>query len=407
MTNGGTRPSYPELGLYSSGGPPEFRPLHPSSSHLSAQPVAAPLLSLDLLQTLVVKVSQAPDFRAALQCIIEQVCHDTAWTFGEVWLPSRQRDCLEHSGLWWTNQPPLRPFGELSQALSFQREEGLPGRVWASQAPEWIANVEQQSTRLFLRAEAAQELGLKTAVGIPLHLDGPVLAVLVFFSNQAVARDEIQVQRLQTLITQLGALVQLKQTEAALAQQQVWLDRLVNGLPGIVFTAYGPPDWNMRYLSDGCERLTGYSSAELTQGQDAEALTYNDITHPEDLARVLSHIQQEIACHRSYEVEYRLRTRSGQERWVWEKGTGSYDNMGQLCCLEGFITDITPLKQAEEALRDRERFMGLILNSIPHQLFWKDTQGVYLGCNQLFAAQVGLFVSRRHCGTTGDRSDAP
>jgi diguanylate cyclase (GGDEF)-like protein/PAS domain S-box-containing protein len=365
-------------------------PLRPLVSPLPNQPVTVPTLSLDLLQTLVVQVSQARGFEAALQCVIEQVCHATAWTFGEVWLPSRHHDRLDHSGLWYTTHPSLRPFGELSLAFSFQWEEGLPGRVWATQTPEWISNLEQQSERLFLRAEAARQLGFKTAVGVPLYLDGPVLAVLVFFSDQPMARDQVQVSQLQTLITQLGALVQLKQTEATLAEQQGWLDRLVNGLPGIVFTAYGPPDRNLRYLSDGCERLTGYSSAELTQGQDAPSLTYNDITHPDDLPRVLGHIQQAIAGRRSYEVEYRLCTRAGQERWVWEKGTGHYDDGGNLLGLEGFITDITPLKQAEAALRDRERFMGLLLNSVPQQLFWKDREGVYLGCNQLFAAHAGL-----------------
>ena len=364
--------------------------MRPLVSPLPNQPVTVPALSLDLLQTLVVKVSQAQDFEAALQCVIEQVCHATAWTFGEVWLPSRHRDRLEHSGLWYTTQPHLRPFGDFSLTFSFQRQEGLPGRVWESRTSEWIANLEQQPERLFLRAEATRKLGIKTAVGVPLYLDGPVLAVVVFFSDQAMVRDEGQVQRLQTLLTQLGALVQLKQTEATLAKQQATLDRLVNGLPGIVFTAYGPPHWNMRYLSDGCERLTGYSSAELTQGQDTQPLTYNGITHPEDLPRVLSDIQQAIAHHRSYEVEYRLRTRSGQERWVWEKGSGSYDNTDHPRCIEGFITDITPLKQAEAALRDRERFMGLLLNSVPQQLFWKDREGVYLGCNQLFATQAGL-----------------
>jgi hypothetical protein len=35
-------------------------------------------VSLDLLQTLVVQVSQARGFEAALQCVIEQVCHATA-----------------------------------------------------------------------------------------------------------------------------------------------------------------------------------------------------------------------------------------------------------------------------------------------------------------------------------------
>jgi diguanylate cyclase (GGDEF)-like protein/PAS domain S-box-containing protein len=461
-----------------------------------------------------VSVSQASDFRAALQCVVEQVCTQMLWTFGEVWLPNPEHDRLEHSGLWYCTDPRLHSFGEMSCAFSFRKGEGLPGRVWANREVEWIADVAHQPDTIFLREEAALALGLGAGVGVPLRLDNRTLAVMVFFSSQVLAIDDAQVQLMQAIATHLGSIVQLKQTEATLADQQAWLRRLVNAMPGIVFTAQGPPDWSMRYLSAGCEQLTGYNSTDLTQAQPP--FTYNDITHPEDLPRVLSVIEGAIATRQPYEVEYRLRTRAEGEKWVWEKGSGTYDAAGHLQQLEGFITDITVLKQTEAALRDseqqyrllaeqsqdlisrhnlrgiyryaspaseqllgyapeallhqpvqaffhpqdlshlrrayralrrhghsqrltvrmchreghyrwfetviclldaqvtaeqqvlalsrditdrvateqtlrnREKFLGLILNSIPQQMFWKNTEGVYLGCNQVFADHLGL-----------------
>jgi signal transduction histidine kinase len=46
-------------------------------------------------------------------------------------------------------------------------------------------------------------------------------------------------------------------------------------------------------------------------------------------------------------VEYRIRTKSGQEKWLWEKGSGVFNSKGEVLGLEGFITDITERKQAE------------------------------------------------------------
>lgn len=151
----------------------------------------------------------------------------------------------------------------------------------------------------------------------------------------------------------------------------------------------------MRYLSQGCEALVGYTAADLTQPQGT--LSYDDLIHPDDLDRVWATIHHWVDRDQPYEVEYRLRTRHGDYKWAWEKGSGVRNAQGEVIGLEGFITDITPLKQAEEtlrtveqALRSREAFLQLVLDSIPQPVFWKDRQSRYLGCNQAFAALMGM-----------------
>lgn len=171
--------------------------------------------------------------------------------------------------------------------------------------------------------------------------------------------------------------------------------RLIDVMPGIVFQADGDAGWSMRYLSAGCHPLTGYQPEELLSPD--YPTSYNTITHAADLPRVLDSIRQAVALGQSYEVEYRIHTRSGEEKWVWEKGSPIVDAQGQVNGIEGFITDITPLKQSEAALRQveqalkaREDLLELVLDSIPQPLFWKDSQGRYLGCNQAFATAMGL-----------------
>ncbi|UFS70079.1 PAS domain S-box protein [Geomonas sp. RF6] len=52
--------------------------------------------------------------------------------------------------------------------------------------------------------------------------------------------------------------------------------------------------------------------------------------------------------------------------------------------------EIANHQRAEEALRERERMLSLIINTVPQAIFWKDTRSVYLGCNQKFADYAGL-----------------
>ncbi len=44
----------------------------------------------------------------------------------------------------------------------------------------------------------------------------------------------------------------------------------------------------------------------------------------------------------------------------------------------------------EEDLRESQRLLKLVLDSIPVRVFWKDRESVYMGCNQHFAHDAGL-----------------
>jgi diguanylate cyclase (GGDEF)-like protein/PAS domain S-box-containing protein len=54
--------------------------------------------------------------------------------------------------------------------------------------------------------------------------------------------------------------------------------------------------------------------------------------------------------------------------------------------------DVTKRKNAEKLLKDKERLLQLVLDNIPQQIFWKNTNSVFMGCNRNWAeaAQVGV-----------------
>ena len=139
-----------------------------------------------------------------------------------------------------------------------------------------------------------------------------------------------------------------KQAEVALRESQRKLTTLIDSLPGIVFSCTKDANWSMNYLSEGCSDLTGYKSEELLVNG---AFPYGSIVDAEDLPKVIKVIETAISKKQSYVAEYRISTKSGQQKWLWEKGSAVFDELGEVLGIEGFITDITERKQAEEELQ--------------------------------------------------------
>ncbi|MGO9620985.1 MAG: PAS domain S-box protein, partial [Desulfobaccales bacterium] len=63
---------------------------------------------------------------------------------------------------------------------------------------------------------------------------------------------------------------------------------------------------------------------------------------------------------------------------------------GKVSKLAVFSMDITARKRAEEALQKQMAFQKVLLDNVPIPIFYKDAQGIYLGCNIAFEKCFGL-----------------
>jgi PAS domain S-box-containing protein len=137
-----------------------------------------------------------------------------------------------------------------------------------------------------------------------------------------------------------------KRAEEALRENQRFLAALIGHLPGMVYRCRNDRSWTMTFVSSGAKELTGYLPAELEHNR---AIDFGSLVYPEDRDRLWRDTQAAIASGRNtFSYEYRIRQRSGEVRWVWERGEGQREPDGPVETLVGFITDITERKRAEE-----------------------------------------------------------
>jgi PAS domain S-box-containing protein len=207
--------------------------------------------------------------------------------------------------------------------------------------------------------------------------------------RKKVERMAIEQQELERTNEKKTALLQTvlqeaRASETALTVSQRQITSMLSNLPGLFYRCQNDPNWTMSFLSEGCLALTGYPVEALLQSQPA----YADLTHPDDQAFLWESVQQALAHKQCFELSYRIKTASGAEKWVLEKGSGLWEN-DELLGLEGFIIDITDHKTVERELQKQEQHIKSLLNNLPYAAWLKDEQGCYIAVNDSFCEFCG------------------
>ncbi len=146
---------------------------------------------------------------------------------------------------------------------------------------------------------------------------------------------------------------EVEERTAELTESRREIEGLLQSLPGMAIRSPHNPPGASSYISEGAYALTGYTSRELMASQP----NFREVIHPDDLAMVQELVLAAETGKKSFEIEYRIRTRGGEQKWVLSRGHGVYAEDGSLRFTEGLIIDITIQKNAEREKLSIERVM--------------------------------------------------
>jgi len=169
-----------------------------------------------------------------------------------------------------------------------------------------------------------------------------------------------------------------KKAEQGLLEEKLFSDTVTESMPGIFYVL----DENARFArwNPALEKIVGYSTDEFAE---FGAL---DIIAEEDRELIAEKIG-EVFAKGSAAAEARLLTKTGDK--IPYSLTGKSMVVGGKPYLVGMGIDITERKQAETAQQEQTRFLQTLIDAIPAPVFYKDTEGRYLGCNQAFENLLG------------------
>ena len=87
----------------------------------------------------------------------------------------------------------------------------------------------------------------------------------------------------------------------------------------------------------------GYGDCELP----SEFAAWEAHIHPDDRDRVLAAVHNHLQQRIPYDIEYRLRRKTGNYCWVHAKGQAIWDDSGNPTRMAGSIVDISDRQRTE------------------------------------------------------------
>ena len=194
-----------------------------------------------------------------------------------------------------------------------------------------------------------------------------------------------QAATLRTLANQVSTLIEHRLTlseiaarEAELAASERRFRVMTSAMPQMVWTTL--PDGFHDYYNDRWYEFTGVPYGS-TDGEG-----WNGMFHPDDQDRAWARWRHSLSTGDPYEIEYRLRHRSGAYRWTLGRAMPIRDAEGRIERWFGTCTDIDDLKRAESEARQ----LAAIVETSKDFIGLADETGRTVHLNAAGLALVGL-----------------
>ncbi|MGB3193528.1 MAG: PAS domain S-box protein, partial [Limnoraphis sp.] len=182
-------------------------------------------------QRLLYEINQAmtgaEDLDSALEIALSFICESIDWDFAEAWIPDIEQQSLELCSHFYSNSFNFEDFFLGSIKTKFSPNEGVPGRVFMTQKPEWLTPISQQLDSVYLRKDLAKLVQLETALAIPIQLETQVVAIFVFYCREFREQDHHLIELICSLGDQLALTLQRRRIEQEVREVNQHLEERV------------------------------------------------------------------------------------------------------------------------------------------------------------------------------------
>jgi PAS domain S-box-containing protein len=343
---------------------------------------------------------------------VSAIADAMGWLCGEYWQVTEDRQEVVRLS---SRAAPDRDISAFTndQPLTFGRGEGLPGVVWMRGTEVWSSSFPDDIIGAS-RLEAIEQVGIRTAVGLPVRSGRRVVGVLAFYTDTEVPHNADIAAMLDSVSAHLGRFVERRRAEdltLALAAARREFDRVVEQVNDYVWTVEVIPGEPGR-LVYGSPNATGvFGGTPRKANERATAIT--DRIHLDDADR-LEAFHSTLAAGHATELECRIVGYDDVARWVWTRAVPRRE--GSRLFIDGISTNVNDRRELDEQrehllaqqqqqmdqLRELDRMKDELAAVVIHEL--RNPVGVIRGYTEMLLDSTHLDETDRRHATVVDRS---
>jgi PAS domain S-box-containing protein len=214
-------------------------------------------------------LASAPGEDDAHPRLLAAVGEALAWDFGALWTPTDAGGSALRCAHTWESGAAIAAFAETSRSVTLATGQGLPGEVWQTGRPAWIADAAEHP-RPLPRSRAADAAGLRSAFAFPVRGAGEVLAVMEFFAARRAAPDAELLATVTSLGSQIGQFIGRCRAEQGVRESDARKTAILNAAFDCIVTMDG--EGNIVEVNAATETTFGYSAEEMVGRELAELM---------------------------------------------------------------------------------------------------------------------------------------
>ncbi|NJN23743.1 MAG: PAS domain S-box protein [Acaryochloridaceae cyanobacterium RL_2_7] len=271
-----------------------------------------------------------------------------------------------------------------------------------SQLPAWLQNIVIRVQRDGTVYSSSPSLDIDHyGCGYPLQFQDQLLGIIYLNYGLQAPPEAQDLIGITDFIANQGAIALHRYLPHALTpppappqENEQRFRQLFQSTPQIAMQVYDK-DHKVIEWNDASTSFYGYSREEAL-GQPLESLIIPEDMRPSVTEAIDAWITQDIPIPAG---EIILQSKTGEPVHVFSSHFLAYNSHHdpELYCLD---IALNQQKIAEESLRQSQQLLQLVLDTIPQEVFWKDCNGGYLGCNYRYAQTMGFNQSREMIGKT-------
>jgi signal transduction histidine kinase len=164
--------------------------------------------SLTLMHDVGRAIDEAANWSDALHLVIRRICEAEEWQVGYVYLPAADAPDQLVAAVSCLSDERFLQFHAASQQTRHARGHSLPGRVLEDGHHVWVNDQETLLKLLPARGAVAAQVGLQSAVALPVRIGHETLAVVELCSDRPHPEREELVNLMRDVSTQIGRVIE-------------------------------------------------------------------------------------------------------------------------------------------------------------------------------------------------------